>query len=192
MIIIVNDVQSIVKLKEFFSRKFEIKNLSLLSHFLGFEVIFDAPSYYLSQTKYAINLLFWIPLTGNKIASIPIEPNVKFARINSTPFYDTSFYLLLIDSLICLTIIHSNIVYAIYVGSQFMSAPYTTHVAVVLWILYYIKDILFHSLYFSAHFFTWVECLFYYTLGRWFYWSLWQVIVYFLMIFLFHGVARNR
>ena len=53
-------------------------------------------------------------------------------------------------SLIYLTVTRPDLAYAVYLVSQFMSAPRSTHYTAVLRILRYIKGTLFHGLHFSA------------------------------------------
>ncbi|KAK3013077.1 hypothetical protein RJ639_009916 [Escallonia herrerae] len=56
---------------------FEMKDLGTLSYFLGLEVSTASNGYYLSQAKYAFDLLSRASLTDSKIASTPLEPNVS-------------------------------------------------------------------------------------------------------------------
>ena len=53
-------------------------------------------------------------------------------------------------SLIYLTVTRPDLAYAVYLVSQFMSAPRSTHYTAVLRILRYIKGTFFHGLHFSA------------------------------------------
>ena len=63
MIITSNDLDSIHNLKIFLSLQIEMKNLVTLSYFLGIEVSSTSDGYYLSQIKYASDLLYHIGLT---------------------------------------------------------------------------------------------------------------------------------
>ena len=57
MIITSVDLNGIADLKIFLSRQFEMKDLGNLSYFLGIKVSYTFDRYYLSQTKYASDLL---------------------------------------------------------------------------------------------------------------------------------------
>jgi hypothetical protein len=56
-----------------------------------------------------------------------------------------------VGSLIYLTITRPDLAYAVYLVSQFMSAPHSIHYVAVLRIFRYIKGMLFHGLHFLAH-----------------------------------------
>ena len=61
-----------------------------------------------------------------------------------------SLYSRLVDSLVYLTVTRPDISYAIHQVSQYLSAPRSTHYAVVLRILRYLKGTLFHGLFYYA------------------------------------------
>ena len=63
-----------------------------------------------------------------------------------------SLYRHLVGSLVYLTVTRPDISYAIHQVSQYMSAPRSTHYAIVLRILRYLKGTLFHDLFYSAQF----------------------------------------
>ena len=57
----------------------------------------------------------------------------------------------MVDSLVYLTVTRPDISYAVHQVCQYLSAPRFTHYAAVLRILRYLKSILFHGLFYSAH-----------------------------------------
>ena len=57
MIIISDDLSGIQELKDFLSPQFEMKNLRYLSYFLGFEITYSIDGLYITQAKYASELL---------------------------------------------------------------------------------------------------------------------------------------
>ncbi|KAL3720355.1 hypothetical protein ACJRO7_005217 [Eucalyptus globulus] len=150
MIITGDDYEGITKLQLYLSQQFEMKDLGRLSYFLGLEVASDSSGYYLSQAKYATDLLSRAGLTDNKTATAPIENNAKFDEKDGTPLPNPTLYRQLVGSLVYLTVTRPDIAYAVHIVSQFMTAPRTTHFAAVLRILRYIKGTLFHGLHFSA------------------------------------------
>jgi hypothetical protein len=150
MIITGDDTASIRDLQKFLSQHFEMKDLGTLSYFLGLEVTSSSDGYYLSQAKYATDLLSKAGLTDNKTVSTSLELNVKLNTTDGEPLSDATLYRQLVGNLIYLTDTHPDLTYVVHLVSQFMSAPRSTHYAAVLRILQYIKRMLFHGLHFSA------------------------------------------
>uniref|UniRef100_A0A2N9J418 Integrase catalytic domain-containing protein n=1 Tax=Fagus sylvatica TaxID=28930 RepID=A0A2N9J418_FAGSY len=150
IIITGDDTAGIRDLQKFLSQQFEMKDLGTLSYVLGLEVTFSSDSYYLSQAKYAFDLLSKAGFTDSKTVSTPLEFNVKLNTTDGEPLSDATLYRQLVGSLIYLTVTHPDLAYAIHLVSQFMFAPRSTHYVVVLRILRYIKGTLFHGLHFSA------------------------------------------
>ena len=56
----------------------------------------------------------------------------------------------MVGSLVYLTVTRPDISYAVHQVSQYLSAPRSTHYAVVLCILRYLKGTLFHGIFYSA------------------------------------------
>ena len=152
MIITSDDIAGIRDLQKFLSQHFEMKDFSTLSYFLGLDITFSFDGYYLSQAKYASNLLFKASLTDSKIVSTPLKLNGKLNATDGELLPDATLYRQLVGSLIYLTITRPDLTYVVHLISQFMSAPRSTHYAAVLHILRYIKGTLFHGLHFSAQF----------------------------------------
>jgi hypothetical protein len=151
MIITGDDISGIRALQSFLSQNFEMKDLGTLSYFLGLEVTSSTDGYYLSQAKYASDLLSRAGLTDSKTTSSPLETNVKLLATDGEPLSDATLYRQLVGSLIYLTVTRPDIAYVVHLVSQFMSAPRSTHYAVVFRILRYVKGTMFHGLHFSSH-----------------------------------------
>ncbi|XP_020266030.1 uncharacterized protein LOC109841474 [Asparagus officinalis] len=151
MIITGDDSMAISDLQNYLSQQFEMKNLGPLSYFLGLEVSSCSDGYYLSQAKYASDLLSKPGLTDSNTASTPLDTNVKLTPFDGTPLHDPTLYRQLVGSLVYLTVTRPDIAYAVHVVNQFMAAPRTIHFTVVLRILRYVKGTLLHGLHFSSH-----------------------------------------
>lgn len=148
MIITGDDLQEIQDLKRRLNKEFEMKDLGLLNYFLGLEVTSNSKGYFLSQAKYASDLVSRAGLTDNKIASSPLEVNAKFSLTDGSPLPDATLYRQLVGSLVYLTVTRPDIAHAVHVVSQFLAAPRTTHYAAVLRILRYVKGTIFQGLHF--------------------------------------------
>jgi hypothetical protein len=151
MIMTWDDQFGIPDFKNFLHQQFEMKYLGGLSYFLGLEVSSGSTGYYLSQAKYAYDLLSRACMTDTKVVSTPLEMNIYLTPLDGTPLNDVTLYRQLVGSLVYLTVTQPDIALAIHLVSQFLAAPHFTHYDVVLHILRYIKGTMFHGLHFSAH-----------------------------------------
>jgi hypothetical protein len=104
MIITGDDTAGIRDLQKFLSQQLEMKDLGTLSYFLGLEITSSSDGYYLSQAKYAFDLLSKAGLTDSKIVSTPLELNVKLNTTDGEPLSDATLYRQLVGSLIYLTV----------------------------------------------------------------------------------------
>ena len=75
MIITGDDLSGIQELKDFFSQQFEMKDLGRLSYFLGLEITYSTDGLYITQAKYASDLLSRAALTDSKTIDTPVELN---------------------------------------------------------------------------------------------------------------------
>ena len=92
MIITGDDPDDIQNLKTILNLQFEMKNFSTLSYFLCIEISSTSNGYYLSQTKYASDLLSRAGLTDNTTVDIPLENNVHFNTTDGEPLSDPTLY----------------------------------------------------------------------------------------------------
>ena len=150
MIITGDDSTGIHSLQHFLSQHFEMKDLGILSYFLGLEVTLSSDGYYLSQAKYASNLFSKAGITNNKTVSTPLEYNAKFTPLDGEPISDATRYRQLVGSLIYLIVTCPNISHVVGMVSKFMDAPRFVHYAAVLRILRYVKGTLYHGLHYSS------------------------------------------
>ena len=135
MIITGDDLSGIQELKDFLSQQFEMKDHGHLSYFLGLEITHSTDVLYITQAKYASELLSRAGLTDSKIVDTPIELNAHLTPTGGKPSSNPSLYKCLVGSLVYLTITRPEISYAVHQVSQYLSAPRSTHYAAVLRIL---------------------------------------------------------
>ena len=77
MIIIGDDLSGIQELKDFLSQQFEMKDFGHLSYFLDLEITHSIDRLYITQVKYASELLSQVGLTDSKTVDTFIELNVQ-------------------------------------------------------------------------------------------------------------------
>ena len=121
MIITGNDLNGIQELKDFLSQQFEMKNLGHLSYFLDLEITHSKNGLYITQAKYASNLLSRVGLTDSKTVDIPVELNAHLTPSRGKLLSNPSLYKRLVGSLIYLTVTCPDISYAVHQVSQYLS-----------------------------------------------------------------------
>ncbi|XP_028099981.1 uncharacterized protein LOC114299448 [Camellia sinensis] len=129
-----------------------MKDLGLLSYFLGLEISHDPSGYFLSQAKYTSDLLARASLTDCKTASTPLNPQTHLTPLDGHLLSDVTLYRQLVGSLVYLMVTRPDITYAGYIISQFMDVPRSLHYDALVHILHYLKGTMFHGLHYSAHY----------------------------------------
>ena len=114
MIITDDDLSSIQELKDFLSRQFEMKNLGHLNYFLDLEITHSIDGLYITQVKYAFELLSRAGLIDSKIVDTPVELNAHLTPSGGKPLSNPSLYRRLFGSLVYFTITHPNISYVVH------------------------------------------------------------------------------
>ena len=127
-----------------------MKDLGTLSYFLMLEVTSSSNGYYLSQAKYAFDLLSKANIIDNKTVSTPLEYNANLTPLVGELISDATRYHQLVGSLIYLTVTRPNISHAVGMVTKFMDAPHFVHYAAILRILRYVKGTLYHGLHYSS------------------------------------------
>ena len=148
MIITGDDLNGIQELKVFLNQQFEMKDLRHLSYFLGLEITYSTDGLYITQAKYASELLSRAELTNSKTVDTLVELNAHLTPIGGKPLSNPSLYRRLVGSLVYLTVTRPDISYAVHQVSQYVSALRSTQYATVLRILQYLKGTIFHDLFY--------------------------------------------
>ncbi|XP_071717949.1 uncharacterized mitochondrial protein AtMg00810-like [Rutidosis leptorrhynchoides] len=125
--------------------EFAIKDLGKLSYFLGLEVTYTQSSLFLSQIKYAHDILTRAKLLDVNPMPTPLA-TADVITSQGTPFSDQTLYRSLVGALQYLTITRPDISYAVNQVSQFLHAPTTTHFQAIKHILRYVKGTLAYGL----------------------------------------------
>ena len=114
MIIIGDDFSGIQELKDFLSQQFEMKDFGHLSYFLGLEITYSIDGLYITQAKYAFELLSRAGLTDSKTVDTPVKLNAHLTPSGGKPLSNPSLYRRLVGSLVYLTVTHPDISYAVH------------------------------------------------------------------------------
>ncbi|XP_065632262.1 uncharacterized mitochondrial protein AtMg00810-like [Quercus suber] len=114
MIITGDDLSGIQELKTFLCQQFEMKDIGHLSYFLGLEITYSTDGLYISQAKYAFELLSRAGLTDSMTVDTPVELNAHLTPSGGKPLSNPSLYRHLIGSLVYLTVTRPEISYAVH------------------------------------------------------------------------------
>ncbi|GMP69852.1 hypothetical protein CsSME_00028948 [Camellia sinensis var. sinensis] len=152
-----NDVKEISHLKEYLAKEFEINNLGYLKYFLDIEVARSKDVIFICQRKYVLDLLKETGMLGGRPCDTPLEPDQKLSEDQEGDPVDRGRYQRLVDKLINLSHSRPDIAIAVSIVSQFMHAPRTFHLEVVMRILRYLNSSPEKGLYFSKHGYLSVE-----------------------------------
>uniref|UniRef100_A0A2N9HZW3 Integrase catalytic domain-containing protein n=1 Tax=Fagus sylvatica TaxID=28930 RepID=A0A2N9HZW3_FAGSY len=140
MIVTGNDLEERKTLQEHLAREFEMKDLGELKYFLGIEVSRSKKGIFLSQRKYALDLLNETGMTACSPASTPMEENLKLCvHPNQVPA-NKERYQRLVGRLMYLAHTRPDLAYVLSVVSQFMHSPSEEHMNAVIRILRYLKS----------------------------------------------------
>lgn len=139
MIVTGDDEAEISHLMKDLATRFEMKNLGEIGCFLGLEVEKSEQGYFISQSRYARNLLERFEMGESKEIATPMEPYLKLQKEEGEPLKDPRRFRQFVGSLIYLTITRPEIAYSVGVISQFMQNPTTHHLGAAKRVLRYIK-----------------------------------------------------
>ena len=117
-----------------------MKDLGHLKYFLGIEVSRSDKRIFLSQRKYALDLLQETGMSTCQPADTPVEEGLKlYVETNQVPV-DKGTYQRLVGRLIYLAHTRPDLAYALSIVSQFMHNPEEQHMNAVMRILRYLKS----------------------------------------------------
>ncbi|KAL9455248.1 hypothetical protein AB3S75_010624 [Citrus x aurantiifolia] len=139
IIVVGNDAAEVSRIKDFLAQKFYIKALGKLKYFLGIEVARSSRGIFLSQRKYALDILKDAGLLAGRVSHFLMEQQLRLSSTDGDPLSNPSSYRRLVGRLIYLTVTRPDIVFAVHVLSRFMHEPRTTHMDAAIRVLRYLK-----------------------------------------------------
>lgn len=139
-------------IKKSFKDRFKMKDMGMLSWFLGIEFTFDSEgSISMNQSKYCERILEKFHMKDCNPKTIPCDLSIsKLISHNSTDLADTKLYREIVGSLIyVMTGTRPDLSYVVTKLSQFMSKPTKAHLGLAKHVLKYIKGTLNYCLKFK-------------------------------------------
>ena len=125
--------------KKAMMQEYEMIDLGLVRYFLGMQVKQRPRQIFISQEKYADDLLKKFNMQDCKPLATPMAMNEKLSKDDGQNKVDATVYRSLVGSLIYLTNSRPDIVHAVSIVSRFMSNPSKAHFATTKRILRYVK-----------------------------------------------------
>ncbi|KAH9750824.1 retrovirus-related pol polyprotein from transposon RE1 [Citrus sinensis] len=126
-----------------FNKTFALKDLGVLSYFLGIEVLYDADCMYLSQRKYIRDLLSKVEMTECKGIDTPMSTGSKLQKIvqGELGYYleDPTHYRSIVGGMQYLILTRPEIAFAVNKLSQYVAAPTLQHLMACKRVIRYLK-----------------------------------------------------
>ena len=141
---------SIAAIKKCLHSQFRLKDLGDLKYFLGIEVSSSKNGIFISQRKYALEIIKDAGLLGATPIDTPMERSLKLSD-KSDLLKNLGHYRKLVGRLIYLTVSRPNITYYVHVLSRFMHQPRKLHMEVALCVVQYLKNAPGQGLFFSSN-----------------------------------------
>ncbi|KAK2988057.1 hypothetical protein RJ640_001998 [Escallonia rubra] len=135
-----NDPEEREALQGHLSREFKMKDLGPLKYFLGIEVSRSNKWIFMSQRKYALDLLRETGMLACQPVDTPVEEGLKLRIESNQVPVDKGRYQRLVGRLMYLAHTRPDLAYALSIVSQYMHNPGEQHMNAVLRILRYLKS----------------------------------------------------
>jgi len=127
----------------------EMKQEFEMNYFLGLEVKQTVEGIFISQSKYARDLVKRFGLDGKSHARTPMSTSVKISSDLAGKSVDPSLYRSMIGSLLYLTASRPDIAFSVGVCARFQANPKESHLTAVKRIIKYVNDTLSYGIWYS-------------------------------------------
>eukprot|EP00253_Pinus_taeda_P031875 PITA_31875 len=107
--------------------EFEMTDMGLLRYFLGIEVDQNENGIFISQEKYANEVLERFNMQESKAAITPTMMGLKLSEEDNNKDFDPSLYKSIVGNLMYLTATRPDIMFAVSLISRFMERPKEAH-----------------------------------------------------------------
>jgi hypothetical protein len=145
-----NDLISIIATKTFLHKLFHLKDLGTIKYFLGIEVSASTNGIFISQHKYALNIIEDAGLLGAALIDTPMEQGLKLSDKGDL-LKEPGRFRRLVGRLIYLTVSRPDITYVVHVLSRFMHQPCKLYMEAALWVVRHQKGAPGKGLFFSSN-----------------------------------------
>ncbi|XP_020271177.1 uncharacterized protein LOC109846363 [Asparagus officinalis] len=149
MIFTGNNPKMFEEFKKNMIKEFEMTDIGEMSYFLGVEVSQSEKGIFISQKKYAKDILQKFNMSNCNPVATPAEVGVKLRRDTPGSYIDPTLYKSLVGSLRYLTITRPDIVFAVGLVSRYMEEPRQEHFKAAKRILRYVRGSIDQGLFYT-------------------------------------------
>jgi hypothetical protein len=130
-------------------QEFEMSMICELNYFLGLQVKQTTEGIFISQSKYAKDLVKRFGMDGKSRAQIPMSTSIKISSDVAGKSVDPSLYRSMIGSLLYLTTSRPDIAFSVGVRACFQANSKESHLTAVKRIIRYVNDTLLYGIWYS-------------------------------------------
>jgi hypothetical protein len=141
---LLNHVKTILK------KKFEMTDLGFLHYFLVLQVLQTNEGIFLSQSKYACDLLRRFHMDDCKPTPSPFQSGVKLSATCTSLKVDATLYRQSVGNLLYLTHTHPDLSFVVGLVSRYMQTPHEIHWKVAKRILCYVRGTVQFRIHYSS------------------------------------------
>ncbi|XP_068480940.1 secreted RxLR effector protein 161-like [Phaseolus vulgaris] len=139
MLVTGSNVEEINWFKLKMKKVFEMTDLGLMSYFLGIEIKQNQDEVFLSQRKYAKEILKKFMMENCKAVNTPMNQKEKLIKDDGSDKVNESEFKSLIGCMMYLTTTRPDILNAVSILSRFLHCPNETHMKAAKRVIRYIK-----------------------------------------------------
>jgi hypothetical protein len=122
-----SDSKLLKHVKTSLKKKFEMTDLGFLHYFLGLQVLQTSEGIFLSQYKYACDLLHLFHMDDCKPTPSPFQSRVKLAATCTSPEVDATLYRQLVGSLLYLNHTRPDLSFSVGLVARYTQTPHESH-----------------------------------------------------------------
>lgn len=142
LIVTGNNDKAMEKFKDAMKKEFDMSDLEEMRYFLGVEIIQKPLGIFISQRKYAREILERFKLDQYNHVKNPMVPGVKLVKEDGSEKADARVYKQMVGCLIYLAATRPDLMYVISLVSRFMESPTDQQMQAVKRIFRYVKGTL--------------------------------------------------
>ena len=142
LVFIGNDKQMFADFKASMQREIAMTDLGKMKFFLGVEVVQNDEGNFLSQKKYALEILESFGSENANSVRNPIVPGIKLIKNEDEQQVHMTQYKQMVGSLMYLSVTRPDLMFVVSLASRYMERPTNIHMQAIKRILRYVKGIM--------------------------------------------------